>query len=108
MAVSPLSTDGESMDGPVPVFLAERAAPEMTDREFRAVHSALARASNRVRGAGPSVRYVRSTYDRSRGLWVATFTADDPNAVVRAIDLAQLPPVVLTEAVELWTSDVPR
>ena len=88
------------MDRPVPVFLAERAAREMTDSELRAVHSALYRASSRIRNAGRSVRYVRSAYDPTRGLWVATFTADDPNAVATAIDLAQLPPVNLTEAVE--------
>lgn len=92
------------MDRPIQVFLAERVAHEMTDNELRTVHMALTTASNRVRSVGPSVRYVRSTYDPSRGLWVAAFTADDLHAVAKTIDLAQLPSVRVTEAVELSTS----
>lgn len=93
------------MDHPVRVFLAERAAHEMTDTELRVVHRTLIEAARRVRTTGPTVRYVRSTYNTSRGLWVATFTADDPSAVATAVDLAQLPPVSVAEAVELWTDD---
>jgi hypothetical protein len=95
---------GTLMDRPMQVFLAERATHQMTDTELRAVHTALTRASSRL-GGGTTVRYIRSTYDRSRGLWLAAFTADDLDAVAMTIDLAQLPPVSLTEAVELSTDD---
>jgi hypothetical protein len=105
MVLSALSDGrGTLMDRPMQVFLAERATHQMTDTELRAVHTALTQASSRL-GGGTSVRYIRSTYDRSRGLWLAAFTADDLDAVAMTIDLAQLPPVSLTEAVELSTDD---
>jgi hypothetical protein len=85
----------------VQIFLAERAAPAMNQVDINAIHSLLARASRRLTESGTPIQLVRSTYLPTRHWWIGTFAAAAAETVHRTIEIAQLPAVQVSEAIEL-------
>jgi hypothetical protein len=86
------------MERKVQLFLAERVGPAMTDVDVRAIHHLLFTATQRLSGSGTPVQLVRSTYLTTERRWIGTFTADAAESVHRAVEIAQLPTVRVTEA----------
>jgi hypothetical protein len=85
----------------VQLFLAERVTPAMTRPDQYAIHWLLINASRRLSESGTPVALLRSTYLPSRGRWTATFSATSAETVHRAIEIAQLPSVEVSEAIEI-------
>jgi hypothetical protein len=85
----------------VQIFLAERAAPAMNQVDLHAIHSLLAKASRRLSESGTPVQLLRSTYLPTRRRWIGTFSAAAAETVHRAVEIAQLPTVQVSEAIEL-------
>jgi hypothetical protein len=83
------------------IFLAERTAPAMSQVDLHAIHSVLAKASRRLSESGRPVQLLRSTYLPTRRQWIGTFRAATAETVHRAVEIAQLPSVQVSQAIEL-------
>jgi hypothetical protein len=82
------------------IFLAERNAPLMTPADLDTTHGVLQAASRRLTRSGRPVRLLRSTYLPARQRWIGTFTAATADTVHHAFEIAQLPVVEVSEALE--------
>lgn len=89
------------LGGFVQLFVAERVTPALSQADLHAIHSLLVNASRRLSGSGTPVQLLRSTYLPGKRLWMGTFTASGAESVHRAVEIAQLPIVQLSEAIEL-------
>ena len=89
------------MDRTAQIFLAERAAPAMNQVDLHAIHSLLAQASRRLTESGTPIELLRSTYLPTRQRWIGTFTAAAAETVHRTVEIAQLPAMHVSEAIEL-------
>jgi hypothetical protein len=85
----------------VQLFLAERTAPAMTLVDLHAIHSLLLNASKRLSESGTAVQLLRSTYLPTQRRWIGTFACLAADTVHRAVEIAQLPSVQVSEAIEL-------
>jgi hypothetical protein len=85
----------------VALFVAERVTPALSQTDLHAIHSLLLKASRRLSESGSPVHLLRSTYLPAKRLWIGTFTAGAAESIHRAVEIAQLPIVQLSEAIEL-------
>jgi hypothetical protein len=86
---------------PVQLFLAEWVAPVTTELDLPAIHSLLARASLRLSDCGTPVHLLRSSYLPGQRRWIGAFSAAQADDVHRAVEIAQLPAVQVSHALEL-------
>jgi hypothetical protein len=89
------------VDPTPPLFMAACDAPGMTATDLAAIHCALVEASRRLSASGCPINYLRTTYLPSRQRWIGVFAAAAPDEVHRAVGIAQLPAVDVTEAIEI-------
>ena len=92
---------GGLVDRTAQIFLAERAAPAMSQVDLHAIHSLLAQASRRLTESGTPIQLLRSTYLPTRQRWIGTFTAAAAETVHRTVEIAQLPAMHVSQAIEL-------
>lgn len=73
----------------------------MNQADLNAIHCLLAKASRRLTESGTPIQLLRSTYLPTRHWWIGTFTASAAETVHRTVEIAQLPAVQVSEAIEL-------
>jgi uncharacterized protein DUF4242 len=84
------------------VFIVDRTVPGMTEELLGEVQRLLHEAARRVSSAGEPVRYLRCTYIPEEDRCLCLFEADNPAAVRRANETAQVPFRRISAAIEYW------
>ena len=82
------------------MFIVDRTVPGMTEELLGEVHRLLHESARRVSSAGQAVRYLRCTY----------LPEDNPAAVRRVNETAQVPFQRISAAIEYWDprADAPQ
>ncbi len=89
-------------------FVVDRTLPGVTEERLVEAQRLLHEAARRVSSTGVSVRYVRCIYVPQGDRCICLFEADEPAAVRRVNEIAQVPFRNITSAVEFaWTGDEP-
>jgi hypothetical protein len=84
------------------MFIVDRTVPGMTEELLAEVQRLLHEAARRVSSAGQPVRYLRCTYLPEEDRCLCLFEADNPTAVRRANETAQVPFRRISAAIEYW------
>ena len=84
------------------MFIVDRTVPGMTEELLGEVQRLLHEAARRVSSAGGRVRYLRCTYIPEEDRCLCLFEADNPAAVRRANETAQVPFRRISAVIEYW------
>lgn len=82
------------------LFVADRTLPRMTEELLAEVQRLLHQAARRVSSSGETVRYLRCIYMPDDDRCICLFEADDPAAVRKVNEIAQVPFRRISSAIE--------
>jgi hypothetical protein len=88
------------------IFVVDRTLPGMTEAVLAELQRLLHEATRRMSSRGVAVRYLRCIYMPEDDRCICLFEADDPAAVRRVNEVAQIPFRRISSAIEFWAPGV--